>query len=348
MVRLMREVAGLQNYTLCTRQHPELLDDLLPILDWKPDETLDALPPSDMSRRLGSLLEGLQQTVEDFKEKPDVVLVQGDTFSTLAGAMMARYHGLPVVHLEAGLRTYDIAHPFPEELHRQTLGRVASLHLAPTEKARNNLINEGVSGTDIVVTGNTVVDALMMMQSRMKAPACLNDFQGSAYGLVTLHRREHAGVLARNIAEGLLEARRREKLPLVIVRHPNEEVSRPFCAMFEGLEGVRVIPPVSYPEMLWLVRNARIVVTDSGGLQEESSAMGVPVGIVRYVTDRSEAVDAGCARLLGVEPRSVCEGLVSMLQDIDKGEVLALSRTIFGDGNASQRALEALLERWPV
>jgi UDP-N-acetylglucosamine 2-epimerase (non-hydrolysing) len=342
----MRNSPDVAVHTLCTRQHPELLDSLLPLLDWVPDSTLNAPPQSDMSQRLCALLDGLRNSVEAKAFKPDLVLVQGDTFSTLAGAMMASYQKTPVVHLEAGLRTYDIGHPFPEEIHRQTLGRIASLHLAPTEQARDNLLKEGIAQEDVFVTGNTVVDALQMMRAKMRPPSGFSDFETTEFAVVTLHRREHAGTHALNIAEGLLEVQRRSGLEFVVVRHPNSEVSAPFCKMFEDRKGARVLPPLSYPEMLWLVHKARIVVTDSGGLQEEATAVGTPVGVVRRVTDRAEAVEAGCARLLGVEARAVCQGLEGMLVDVQLGKNLSQSRDIFGDGRASERAMRAISDRF--
>lgn len=343
LVRLMQNSPEVSVHTLCTRQHPELLDRLLPILDWVPDSALDALPQTDMSQRLCALLDGLQSDVGAQNFKPEAVLVQGDTFSTLSGAMMASYQKIPVIHLEAGLRTYDIGHPFPEEIHRQTLGRIASLHLAPTEQARGHLLQEGVRSEDVFVTGNTVVDALKMMRLKMRPPEGFSDFDSADFALVTLHRREHAGAPALNIAEGLLEAQRQSGIALVVVRHPNSEVSGPFCRMFEGRADVRVVPPLTYPEILWLVHKASIVVTDSGGLQEEAAAIGIPVGVVRRVTDRAEAVQAGCARVLGIESPSVCRGLMDMVKNPPLLETMARSRDIFGDGQASERALKAIL-----
>ncbi|MBR57248.1 MAG: UDP-N-acetylglucosamine 2-epimerase (non-hydrolyzing) [Myxococcales bacterium] len=345
VVHALREDPELNVRVVHTGQHRELTNDVLQSVGLEVDHFLRHMEEEqDLSNRLSAILSSLNSAYDELGWDVDAVLVQGDTLSTMAGAFFGFYRSLPVVHVEAGLRTHCLDEPYPEEFHRQTIAQIAQLHLAPTEQAATNLRAESVPDDQIVVTGNTGVDALWKMMARIEAPSW-GDALPEDFGVVTIHRREHQGMLATQIANGIACGQRTIDLPLVVILHPNPEVSGYLQDVFDPLEGIRCVEPVSYPQMVWLQKKARLVITDSGGLQEECTTLGTPVVVVRNYTDRPEAVEHGLAQVCGTQVERIARGMQDVLQSAPKGDV----STVFGDGGASERIVTSLkehLNRW--
>lgn len=300
-----------------------------------------SLRPQRHTGSLAELAAALITGIDDLvtHHRPAAVVVQGDTTTALAGGTVAFWRRVPVVHLEAGLRTNDLDRPFPEEANRAMLARIAALHLAPTPAARANLIGEGIPSDAIVVTGNTVVDALQDLVERGTAqpPAWVDP--GRKLVVATVHRRENWGHGVTATLDGLSRlARRCPEVQIVMVAHPNPQVSAAVTTGLAGIANARVTPPLPYPQMIGLLRVADLIVTDSGGLQEEAATLGVPLLVTRDTTERPEALTAGRGELVGTDPeRLVSAGL----------RYLALGRTAtvgspFGDGKASERSVAAM------
>ncbi len=338
--------SGFELITVVTAQHREMLDQVLDLFSIKPRYDLDIMREGQTLTGLTArVLEGLAPLIE--AERPEAMIVQGDTTTTLAGALAGFYHQVPVVHLEAGLRTGDLAAPFPEEANRRLTTQVTSLHLAPTARAMANLLREGVNRSAVVVTGNTVIDALTWAASR-RAPyrdACLEDLDrsGRRVLLVTAHRRESWGDRLREIAGALAELARTEpELAVVLPIHRNPVVRSAMLPELEGLANVLVREPMAYGPFARLLARAHLVLTDSGGLQEEAPALGKPVLVMRETTERPEGVEAGNARLVGLDRRAIVASVRHLLHDHGAYEAMAMARNPYGDGHAAFRAARAI------
>lgn len=295
-----------------------------------------------MIRRLGGHVEG---------DPPDVLLVQGDTTSTLVGALVAHYHQIPCVHVEAGLRTNDLSNPFPEEANRRVTSTLTDLHLAPTETNRGHLLREGVSDESILVTGNTVIDALQIaLEMPPDSPdATVIDLLSSSSPvlLVTSHRRESWGSEMREIALALRTiARRHPDWTVVFPMHRNPVVREAFAPALDGLANVELLEPAPYVSFVHLMRRANIILTDSGGVQEEAPSLGRPVLVMRDTTERPEAVSAGVAKLVGTKQDEIVRSVGELVSDPDAYRRMASAVNPYGDGESSPRVLEALLWRY--
>ena len=316
---------GMQVTTCCTGQHRELAQTPLTLFGIEPDVWLRPKRKSgSMHSMAADTLDGLRRVIA--RAKPDWIIVQGDTTSTLAGAMAGYYSGVRVAHVEAGLRSGDRFAPYPEEANRRAVAAFADLHLAPTDSAWRHLRAEGIRA-NVFVTGNTVVDALEMLRSQIKPAA-------GRYALVTAHRRENHAHISR-ICEAL--ARLAEEIEVVVSVHPNPMVRLRMSAGMAGVENVRLLEPVPYLDWLGLMAGAQVILTDSGGIQEEAPSFGVPVVVLRNVTERPEAVEAGFARLAGTDPERIYQAAHEML---DKGRVTGANP--FGDGKAAERIARIL------
>lgn len=319
-------------YALSTGQHQELLAPLEGLLDLQLDRSLDVMRAGASLTELHSAIVGGVDAVLGEVE-PALVVVQGDTSTAFGGALAAFYREIPVAHVEAGLRTGSIHQPWPEEFHRQSIARLAELHFAPTEAAAENLRREVVGG-EIWVVGNTVVDALRWLEADTNQAA--RSFGGRPYVLVTCHRREQAGDHFERAARAIREvAEARRDLDFILPVHPNPVVR---AAVDQGLEGVRnlkLVPPMPYDSFVAALRGAEAVLTDSGGVQEEASALGRPVLVMREVSDRPEAVALGGAAMVGLDPRAI----LSALANPPMGD----ARDVFGDGNAAARIADRLV-----
>ncbi|PJJ61529.1 non-hydrolyzing UDP-N-acetylglucosamine 2-epimerase [Compostimonas suwonensis] len=346
VVRDLLRADDIDTIVTVTGQHRSMLDQVNGLFGIVPDFDLDIITPKQSLGAIAArVFDGLAEVFA--ASRPDAVMVQGDTSTSTIAALAAFYEGIPVVHLEAGLRSGDLASPFPEEGNRKVTGQIASLHLAPTPGARSNLLREGVDPSTIVVTGNTVIDALLhvvSLNTPLEHPqlAALAERTGPLL-VVTSHRRESWGEGVASTARALERlAERHPELTIVLPLHRNPVVRDALSATLSSRERVILTDPLDYAQFTTLLAHADIVLTDSGGVQEEAPSLGKPVLVTRDTTERPEAVDAGTVRLVGTgEDTIVAE--VSRLLD-DRGAYEAMSRSVnpYGDGRASERTLAAV------
>ena len=330
-------------------QHRGLLDQVLEIAGIVPDFDLDLMKPDQSLDALtAALLTGLGQVMDQVQ--PGRVMVQGDTATAMTGALAAYYRKLPVDHVEAGLRSGNIYHPWPEEVNRKIIGQIASLHFAPTEVSAAALIAEQVDPRRVHVTGNTVIDALHWVTAWIAAEPQLAGglagiearFAGKRIIGVTSHRRENFGGGLENIAEAVRQIAARADVAVVFPVHPNPNVRRVMDAALAGLDNVALIEPLDYPNFARLLSLAEIMLTDSGGVQEEAPALGKPVLVMRETTERPEGVSAGTAKLVGTDTKTIVTELFNLLDDKAAYENMARAHNPFGDGHSAQRIVELL------
>jgi UDP-N-acetylglucosamine 2-epimerase (non-hydrolysing) len=334
-----------------TAQHRGLLDQALGLFGLVPDYDLDLMRPGqDLYHVTSAALVGLGPVLEE--TRPDLVVVQGDTTTTFTSALAAFYERIPVAHVEAGLRTGDPFAPFPEEKNRALTGRLADLHFAPTDLARRNLLAEGIPASAIHVTGNTGVDALLQIAARVREDAPVVPLQLATLDparrlvLVTAHRRESFGPAMEGICRAVAElAAARPDLDLVFPVHPNPNVRRPVNAILGTRPNVRVVEPLDYEQLVWLLSRATLVLTDSGGIQEEAPSLDVPALVLRDKTERPEGVEAGALRLVGTDPARIVAEALRLLDDPAEHARMAAVPNPYGDGRAAERIVSVLAER---
>lgn len=334
--------------TVCiTSQHKEMLQQVLSFFEIKADVDLDVMQPNqDLSTLTSVILSKLSPVIAE--KKPDLVMVQGDTTTAFAGALAAFYQKVSVAHLEAGLRSDNIYSPFPEEINRKLIGSIAALHFVPTDRARTNLQAEGIE-RHVYLTGNTVVDALFMGLKIIEDKS--HDFSdvfpfctsGKRIVLVTGHRRESFGDGFDNICKAITYlAHRFPDVQIVYPVHLNPNVQEPVYRMLGSIENVYLIPPVSYEQMIWLLQQSYLVLTDSGGVQEEAPSLGKPVLVMRDVTERGEGILAGTAMLVGTSSEMIIEHACRLLEDASSYERMSKSVNPYGDGTASAQIADLL------
>jgi UDP-N-acetylglucosamine 2-epimerase (non-hydrolysing) len=346
----MRVRGRMRPVLVASGQHETMPDHALAAFGMRPDVRLR------IERKTGSQPELFGDLVLELDKhlagrRPAAVVVQGDTTTTLAAALVAFWHKIPVVHLEAGLRSHDLRAPFPEEAHRRLVAQVSSLHLVPTMRAMENLRAEGIGGPGVLMIGNTAVDAALWVASRpvyysdprLEAVEWRARCRKSRLLLVTVHRKESwgpplGGILAA--LQALLE--RHRDVEIVLPVYPDPQVRKQVMAGLFGMERVHVTAPLPYAEFCRLLRAARLVLTDSGGIQEEAPSFGVPVLVLREVTDRTEAVEAGCAALVGTDPKTIETQASQLLENSAERRSMIAAGNPFGDGRAAQRAEHAI------
>lgn len=346
LVRALQESPLYQPIVVVTAQHREMLDQVLSLFAIEPDHDLNVSTPRQGLAQLSArVLERLAPVMHE--ERPDAVVVQGDTVTTLCGALAAFYARIPVAHMEAGLRTGTLTNPFPEEMDRRLTTRLSSLHLAATLRARDNLYGEGITPAEVVVTGNTVIDALLwtVEQERPSTDplvAACQRHPGDVV-LVTTHRRESWGTPMRRVAEAVVElARRHPSVLFCIPLHANPIVQEAVVPTVAGQPNVVLGEPADYVAFVQLMQRARILLTDSGGVQEEGPTLGKPVLVTRDATERPEAVTAGVARLVGTDKQRIVSSVTALLVDPIEYAAMANAVNPYGDGNAAHRTVEAL------
>ena len=344
VVRALAAQPGLVVRTCVTAQHRGLLDQVLAIADLMPDIDLDLMEPGQSLDRLTArLLTGLGEVMD--AEKPDLVIVQGDTATAMAGALAAYYRRVPVAHVEAGLRSGDIYHPWPEEVNRRIVAPIAQLHFAPTETAAAALRRENIDPSTIHVTGNTVIDALLWTQERVAADPALargldaiaERFAGKRLVLVTTHRRENFGGGMEAIARAIGRIADRADTAVLFPMHPNPEVARAMDAVLGVRANVARIEPLDYPHFVRALALCDVALTDSGGVQEEAPALGKPVLVMRETTERPEGIEAGTAKLVGTDEDRIVSEIFTLLDDSDAHAAMARAHNPFGDGQAAAR-----------
>lgn len=324
-----------------TAQHRGLLDQVLATFGIEPHHDLNVMTPGQsLAQTTSRVVAALDNVI--VQEQPGLILVQGDTTTTFCGALAGFYRRVPVAHVEAGLRTGDLAEPFPEELNRVLTTRLAALHFPPTEGARENLLGEGVPADRIAVTGNTGIDAVLwvageLAAGRMEAPAWPWTGLGRRLILVTAHRRESFGAGMQDVCEGLRRVATRGDVDLVFPVHPNPNVRGPVARLLGGIENIHLIDPQSYVPFVDLMRRSHLLLTDSGGVQEEGPSLGKPVLVMRNKTERMEGVTAGAVRLVGTAPERIAASVSELLDNTDTYERMSAVHNVYGDGRASAR-----------
>jgi UDP-N-acetylglucosamine 2-epimerase (non-hydrolysing) len=343
VVRALAERDGLAPFVISTGQQRDLVAQALAEADVAADLALDLMTANQTPAQFAArCLEALSPVFA--REHFDAVLVQGDTTTVVAAGMAAAWAQSPIGHVEAGLRSFDLQHPFPEEIHRRLIGALATWHFAPTSRARRNLIDEGVHAERIFTTGNTIVDALkaMDLSGEFDAPA-LHDLPRGRLLTVTAHRRENHGAPLIGIAQAIATlVAAFPDLVVVLPLHPNPNVRHVFEQFLGGHERVRLMPPVGYRDMLRLLKRSVLILTDSGGIQEEAPSLGTPVLIMRDVTERPEVVTAGAGRLVGTHPDVIVQESARLLNDEVAHRTMARALNPFGDGHASERIADIL------
>lgn len=331
-----------------TGQHREMLDQVNAIFEITPDYDLDVIEPrQSLNGILVKTIKGLDEILE--RERPDAVVVQGDTTTSTAGAIAAFYRGIPVVHAEAGLRSGDLYSPFPEEANRKLTSQIAALHLAPTSISRENLLREGINPADVVVTGNTVIDALLeVVQKHAEfTDTALSTLvsSGKRIVLVTTHRRENQGEPMRGIGRALARLAAAEPdVEFVLPLHRNPLVREALLPQIEGNANITLTEPLSYGEFTQMLAASHMVLTDSGGVQEEAPSLGKPVLVMRENTERPEAVTAGTVRLIGTDEERIYSSVLELLNDGGAYAAMANAVNPYGDGFAASRTVAAIGE----
>ena len=353
IVHELSQTPDVEALVCVTAQHRQMLDQVLNLFQIRPDVDLDLMrPDQSLAQVTAAVFTYLDPVLA--RLKPDWVLVQGDTTTVMAAALLAYYHRVRVGHVEAGLRTHDKWQPFPEEINRRVAGVVADLHFAPTEWSRQNLLRENVPPDQVIVTGNSVIDALISVAD-MPAP---DDIQrllhtigldsgvtGRRLVLITAHRRENFGQPLEDVFNAIrcLAEIYGEKVQFVYPVHLNPNVQEPAYRLLSGLSNVTLLPPVDYLPMVHLIKNATLVLTDSGGIQEEAPGLGVPVLVLRRVTERPEGVEAGTVRLVGTDLDTIVRESRRLLDDPKAHAEMARAVNPYGDGHAAPRIVKAIL-----
>ena len=365
LVRMLNDDPDVDSVLCVTAQHRQMLDQVLNLFELRPDYDLNLMKPGQtLSTITSGVLLGLDGVLA--KEKPDLVLVHGDTSTSFVAALAAFYHQIPVGHVEAGLRTYDKYSPWPEEMNRTLTGRIADIHFAPTPRNRDNLLRENVPAEKIVLTGNTVIDALLTAAdlpfSFKEAaahperydddPASLRelaalDFEKRRVICMTCHRRENLGENMEHIFSAVRDiVGEFDDVEVVYAVHMNPLVRETANKVLGGLDRVRLIEPLSYQPFINLMKRSYLIVTDSGGMQEEAPALGKPVLVVRKETERPEALESGTVRLAGVSRETIAGLMRELLTDRAAYDAMAHAKNPYGDGHASERIVRAIKEHF--
>lgn len=326
-----------------TAQHREMLDQVLEFFEIEPDFDLDLMKPGQNLYSLTSaIISSLQPVLEEFK--PDYVFVHGDTTTTMAGSIASFYSGAKVCHVEAGLRTYNKLSPFPEEINRQITSRIADYHFAPTETSKQNLLKENISEENIIITGNTVIDALLQSVEKVGAnPSKLikrlaERLDDKEVVLVTGHRRENHGDGFIRICEALKEiAIQKPQIKIVYPVHLNPKVQEPVNRILNNIDNIILIDPLAYQDFIWLMNRAKLIITDSGGVQEEAPSLGKPVLVMRDTTERPEAVGAGTVILVGTKKDLIIKETLDLLNNPERFEEMSQLHNPYGDGKACEK-----------
>ena len=349
LVKKLNEDPEIESVLCVTAQHRQMLDQVLDLFELTPDYDLNIMKPNQtISMITANVLTGLEPVLQ--KEKPDMVLVHGDTSTTFVTALACFYQQIPVGHVEAGLRTYDKYSPFPEEINRVLTGHIAELHFAPTERNRQNLLAERISDDNIVITGNTVIDALLQVADKPyefeDETLKVLDFVNKRVICVTCHRRENLGENMEQIFTALRDiAVEFDDVEIVYPIHMNPKVREIAGRIFEGTENIHLIEPLQYQPFVNLMARSYFIVTDSGGMQEEAPSLGKPVLVVRKETERPEAIEAGTVKLAGVERDTIYAMAKELLTDKNAYDAMAHAANPYGDGTACDQIIAALKEK---
>lgn len=352
MAPLVRQLArenDIDSRVCVTAQHRQMLDQVLELFQIQPDFDLNVMKPGQgLTEVTAAVLTGLAPVLSAFD--PDLVLVHGDTTTTLATSLAAYYQQIPVGHVEAGLQTGNIYSPWPEEVNRKVAGTITQLHFAPTQRSRENLLRENIDAEQVFITGNTVIDALHQVVALLEQD---NDFKNRTAAqfrldptrrtlLVTGHRRESFGGGFERICDALTQLATRDDLQIIYPVHLNPNVKGPIEERLGSLAHIHLVPPQDYLPFVYLMNLADIILTDSGGVQEEAPSLGKPVLVMRDTTERPEAVDAGTVKLVGTDTRAIIENVSALLDDQQAYDAMSFAHNPYGDGKASGRIVDVI------
>lgn len=354
MVKALAAHEAFDSKVCVTAQHREMLDQVLELFKIVPDYDLDIMSPNQsLSKITSRILEALELVISDFK--PDYILVHGDTATTFATTLAAYYARVPVCHIEAGLRTGDVYSPWPEEGNRKLTGALAKYHFAPTEISKQNLLSENVSADDILVTGNTVIDALLDVQKTIKADMDLAKNLAVKFPfidnqkkmiLVTGHRRESFGGGFERICEALRQiSSQHSDVQIIYPVHLNPNVQEPVGRLLGDMKNIHLIDPLDYLPFVYLMEKSYIILTDSGGIQEEAPSLGKPVLVMRDTTERPEAVEAGTVKLVGSDVDLIVNETNELLTNVDAYSKMSRAHNPYGDGQSVTRIVDFLAQR---
>jgi UDP-N-acetylglucosamine 2-epimerase (non-hydrolysing) len=343
-----KDQEGFDTRVCVTAQHREMLDQVLDFFEVRADYDLNLMKPGQNLYSLtADIITEMKTVMEDFN--PDYVFVHGDTTTTMASSIAAFYNQSKVCHVEAGLRTNNKWSPFPEEINRQVAGRISDFHFAPTGTSKLNLLKENIDENKIIVTGNTVIDALIKSIAKVDAdPTAFVQEMSSKLGdapmiLVTGHRRENHGQGFENICNALKEiALKKPDHVIVYPVHLNPKVQEPVNRILKSVSNIHLIDPLAYQDFIWMMNRSKLIITDSGGVQEEAPSLGKPVLVMRDTTERPEAVDAGTVILVGTDPEKIISETMSLLEDEQKFKKMSELHNPYGDGNACARIVQTI------
>jgi UDP-N-acetylglucosamine 2-epimerase (non-hydrolysing) len=350
IVRLLQRTNEIEARVCVTAQHRQMLDQVLELFQIKPDYDLDLMREGQtMAQISAGIFTHLDPILEEFK--PDWVLAVGDTTTVVTTSLLAFYRKIKFGHVEAGLRTHNKWHPFPEEINRRLATVTADLHFAPTEWSQGNLLHEGIEPTAIRVTGNPVIDALNFV-SKQAEPQAIKDLcdklgvnnNHKKLILVTAHRRENFGEPIENICHALKELAARRDVEIVYPVHLNPNVQEPVNRILKDVQHITLLPPLDYLPLVHLMKRSALILTDSGGIQEEAPAFGIPVLVLRETTERPEGVDAGTLKLVGTDTRHIIQEATRLLDDPTEYAKMSKASNPYGDGHAAERIIQALLD----
>jgi len=354
LIHALAKQPSIDSRVCVTAQHREMLDQVLVLFEIKPDYDLDIMKPEQgLSEITSNILQGIKPVLESFK--PDMVLVHGDTTTTFATSLAAFYQQIKVGHVEAGLRTGDIYSPWPEEVNRKLTGGMASYHFAPTEMAKKNLLKENIASQSIKVTGNTVIDALLWVTKKIEADDSIMDKLSRKYAfldaskrmiLVTGHRRESFGNGFERICESLATiATSHVDVQIVYPVHLNPNVKKPVNRLLKNIDNIYLIEPQEYLPFVYLMMKSYLILTDSGGIQEEAPSLGKPVLVMRKTTERPEAISAGTVKLVGTNVTQIIQSVTTLLTDEKVYQAMSYSHNPYGDGKACERIVDAVISK---
>jgi UDP-N-acetylglucosamine 2-epimerase (non-hydrolysing) len=353
VVNALAQAEGIEAKVCVTAQHRQMLDQVLDLFKIKPEFDMDIMKPGqDLTDITSNVLLGIRTVFEQWR--PDWVLVHGDTTTTLATSLAAYYDKIKVGHIEAGLRTGNIYSPWPEEMNRRIAGAISAAHFSPTENAKANLLREGVDERYIIVTGNTVIDALLDVVQRIRTDAALISDMERRFAflnkskkliLVTGHRRENFGDGFLNICAALLEISKRDDVQIIYPVHLNPNVQEPVNRLLGSNPNIHLIEPQDYLPFIYLMDQANLLLTDSGGIQEEAPSLGKPVLVMRDTTERPEAVNAGTVKLVGTDRHRIVTETYLLLNDSNEYQRMSHAHNPYGDGEAATRITNFLLDR---
>jgi len=355
VIKTLRAHANKIDTSVCiTAQHREMLDQVLNVFNIIPDFDLDLMQPGqNLSQLTAKIFTDLDPVMNEVR--PDWLLIQGDTTTVMAAALLGYYHHINVGHVEAGLRTFDKWQPFPEEINRRVAGAVADLHFAPTENNRRNLLREGISDDLIKVTGNPAIDALQIVAAQpepTQVMKLLDQAQISSNHrrliLVTAHRRESFGKPIQDVCTALkqLAEHYHDSISFIYPVHLNPNIQKPVYESLSGVNNILLLEPLDYVSLVHLMKHAALILTDSGGIQEEAPSLGVPTLVLRDRTERQEGLTAGTLKLVGTNPEHIFNAAKQLLDDPEAHAAMARSVNPYGDGHAAEQIVNALLQRW--